>query len=467
MASALTASMLAAFVARSDVHLIFELTLPNETGGETTYKFAHIDDPVASDGGGMYLPTIQQVGEVWLQLGFPSFGVHEPRIDITVNDQTGTLQKAHGGPAAGRIRGATAKAYLISSMAPWADRYPVMDGIVKDWEPPAPRKYKYTIGPDDTPFAKNALAIPELVDEFPAIPDKNVGKPGRFLLGRWLSPGVPNATGMVEAHLIDPENGIWYAAHSALSSVPTVWVKASGSDEFATDTANWTLLTTYSTGLRNVSVLQDTASTLRTEDDVVYFDAIGPTLNWDGTGGAYNAPFQFAFDLLANFAWNEWPKGRGALTKFDETGAASGNASPLDPSGFALADTVLGYGGVTGSMIVTGRATGQQMLETCAKSFRVPIGWNDAFKLTAQPIDLGQRGYPTVSARYDKMADDDVFKIKGPKTLGDNERSRVEISYLKNDAAGTLVRKHVAADASSPRRVSDAFNMEYGPAEAL
>lgn len=464
MASSLSASMLASFQQRADVYVVFELTLPNTSAGTTTHKFTRAEAALAVGGEGHYIPAITSIGEVWLELGFPSFGLPEPRVTLTLNDSTRTLQQAIAGPARGRVRGSVAKAYLASGFAPWADKYPIMDGLVKDYHP-TERGFSFTVGPDDRQLRENNLSIPTLEEEFESLPDENVGLPGRFVLGRHLSPGVPNANGMVTAHLIDPVGGWWYISHGQITSTPTIWVKASGSDVFAAD-SDFTLLTTFATKTgRNASVLQDNASTKRTVDDVVQVDVIGPSLDWDGTGGAYNSPGQFAFDALANFAWNEYPRGRGGSNeKFDETGSPDGNAAPLDSVGFALADTVLGYGNVTASMVLTGEITGQQMLEAWAETFQVPIGWNDEFKLTAQPIDLGQRDYPTVSARYDRG---DFVKLHPPRPLGDDELTRVEVSYLRNSTSGSLVRSHVAADAAAPRRISGSFSMEYGPAEAI
>ena len=468
MTSSLSAALLADIQATGRTAWSFDVTI-----GASSLRFAREGSPLYSIANGVYLPYVRSIGDTDVTLGFPSGGQSVPRVTAVVYDAERALQKAHS--AATRVKGgATALTLRTTNLAvAEADHYEELSGIIHDWRSPEDRHYEYVFGPDDSPIAgpEATFNIPRLsTAHWPRVPAENLDAAGRAVFGTWSSIGVPGATGMVKAILVDPDNGIWYVSHGTEDDVPRIWVNG------VTDT-QWNVHGTrassspYTVSGQPYTIIEDTASTLRTVSDTVTVDVDGPEKNGDGSGGStlLTAPAQMLETILANYAWNEWPLNALSSSlgfRFFLVGGTpgSGKVTPFDTTARLTADGLLGNQNHTASIIITSDTAVKSFVETWATSFQAYVSWNSAMKLTPVVLPIHQKDiYTSNAVRKDTRQ---ILGTLGQSTLGGDVYSKVTMGYIMNASTGSLVRTRISHDSLNPDLRKGDFDYTYGPANS-
>ena len=455
--------MLTELQGKARVHWVFELTL-----GSTIHLFA--EEAVASKSQGVYLPFVKSMGEISVGLGLPGFGLDQPRSTVQIFDAERVLQKALGGPQAGKALDSTAKLILRSDDVALGSHYTVMDGVVKQFTMPKERTYEFVVGTDERQLQSN-VKIPRLsLAHWPSIPEANRDSLGQMLFGRWLSPGVPDATGMVECTLVDTENSYWYVSYGTMDEVPQIFVDG------VSDT-DWTVIGSRVDGVaflvngKPYTIIQDTAGTKRTTANTVTCDVHGPEERGDGsaTNATMTAPALMLQTIIANLVYNEWPVNASASSVgfrfFDESGSpGSGIASPVNATAITTADGFFSDLNHTASIRLDSDTKASDVIDTWAKSFRVPVAWNTDFNIAPYFLDFHPRDiYPSTFIRQDEHQ----VKSISMSNWGDEVRSRHAVSYILNAAAGEFGKQLIAEDAAVQKVVEEALEFTYGPAEVI
>lgn len=459
--SSLPSSLLAELTARRGLHWTFDITL-----GSQTLRFAYRHSPLLAKGVGAYLPHVETIGDSAVSIGFPSGGIASPRLTVVVQDLTRALQKAHA--SAPRVKDSAVATTGRSERV--SDVYTELSGIVHKWRQPGSYKYEYVIGPNDAPLNRS-VNIPRLTDAYwPNIPAANRDLPGQAVFGSWSSIGVLGATGMVPAYLVDEQSGIWYVSHGTCDDIPRIYVDG------AIDT-DWTVKGTRASSTPYIAngvpftILQDTASTKRTTANAVTVDVDGPQPAGNGSGGAniLRFPAEILRAILCNYVFNEWPlnaTSSGLGFTFFLVGGSPGNATPWSSAAEVDVEERLGYYGHRCSVLITSDTTVSELIRGWCESFNCYLSWDSAFNLRPVHFPIHRRNlYPSDVIRKDtQLTDSD--DLPG-ETFGEEVVSEIVINYANNEAAGGLVRKHIARDTLSPEYRNGEIQFLYGPASSL
>lgn len=432
--------------------------------------FQYSKKGVMSDSEGLFLPGLKSRSVIPRKLSWPSYGLFEPRVTFEIYDEDRSIQKHLGGPGQGLAKGSPIEFWWRSESVTAANHFQLIDGVIKDFRMPRERTYTIVAGVDDAPL-RSKLKIPLKTRAiWPKIPLENEGTPGAIYLGNWLSTGVTGAQGMVEAVLVDEEAGIWYVSYGILNAVDNIQVNGVSDTDF-------TILgdiaggggTQYLQAGRPYTILQDTASTLRTIADTVTCDVVGPTRRGDFSFASSTMvePAYMLRIALSNFAYNDWPIGAptpaaGTWAWFSISG---GDGAPVDVvSNDTADDDFFDPHNVTASMVLTSDDSGIDIIRTWAETFRCPVGWDLPFEIVTPPIMLNARSpYPT--EKISKFLRE-VKRVE-EATMGSDVVTAHRTTYIFNSADGQLAKQRVDGNRFVPERIETPFEFTYGPAEAV
>ncbi len=444
MGTAVSADLQTELDGQRRVFPVFEVTLDG-----TEYRFAKA--AIASTSKGVYSPYIQSIASFSTSIGFPSLGLGQPRVNVSLYDQERVLQKAHGGPAGGHVMGSTARIWYRSDFVAAGEHYKAVDGVLVDFGG-RDRMLEYAIGPDALPL-QGLLKIPKLTRlDFPDIPQDNV-QVGQLVLGEFDSTGIENATGQVEAILVDEANDRWFQSWGHMLSTTQVWKNGTK------DTANWTQKRLLANG-KPWTCIEYTGSSAPTISDTVTFDCLGLDKNGDATSTLLQDPAEVLEVVLVNFVYNEWPEGAqlGSGTTPGYRWLAV-TAAPVEHAAVLAADVVLGYNNHIFSGILTSSDTVSNFLDTWINTFRYPLFWTDQLKIAVGTLWYGVRDiYPSAVIRQDER---DVIGIS-VETIGEDRRSALVVDYLMNGATGSFTEALSLKNKALPYNVSTSLQYTYG-----
>ena len=349
-----------------------------------------------------------------------------------------------------------------------ANHYTVLLGVIKDVRMSSERVYEIVAGPNDAPL-RSKLNIPLKSSAiWTRIPGENEGTPGAIYLGNWNSAGVHGSQGMVECVLVDDSLGIWYVSYGVLKDVTNIQVNGVSDTDF-------TVLgivgngggAHFFQGGRPYTVLQDTASPIRTITDRVTCDVRGPDERGDVTGQPRLVkPAAMLRIAIASFCFNDWPKGASHPASGQPAFFAVGGDDPNTPmdalSNEDADDDFFAAHNVTAAMMLTSDDTGLGVIKTWAETFRCPVGWDTPFEIVTKPILLNRRSpYPT--EKISKFLRE-VRKVK-ESTRGSDVTTALRTTYMFNSADAQFVKQSVEGNRFVEEQVEKPFEFTYGPAE--
>lgn len=429
--SSISSAMLTELRGQARIHYTMDLGL------DATYRFAK--SPVASESNGLYLPDVRTFGTIQRGIGYPSFGLQDPRVTVGVIDRTRVLQKAIGGPRRGDVIGSPASIIMRSFYVDATNHYTILSGEVKDFRINSgeDRAYTIVIGPNLSTLTSK-LNIPRLTNaEWQRIPSENRDGPGRIILGVWDSTSRSNV-GLIPCPFVDTQFPYHYLCYGHLpaGSVTGVW-KLDGTSK----TADFTQANIIKNG-HPYTMVQQTGDLGNVITESVNVDCTGLGDVGDGSGSVVvEEPAEALRLVLANFVYGEWPK--------DAAATASGfqwlsNTSDIDATSFSDADTYfLNVRHFRHVGIFTSDQTALDVIGQWIQTFQCPVFWSDELKIKIGFFDLAKRNiYTSTFVRQDKRQ---VRQIS-MESFGEERKSRVTVSYMPDLSGGRFDRSFLAAN---------------------
>lgn len=453
---------------REHKHRVYE-TLEFTIAG-TTFRYSTAKGGAIRLDGGHFLPGLLSRGPIPRTLSWPSYGLAEPRVTFQIYDEDRSLQKHHGGPMQGQARGGTVDLDWRSEFVTSANHFNVFSGEIKDFRMPQERTFELVAGPDDSALRSELKIKPLSRSIWPKIPQKNEDAQGVVHLGNWLSLGVPEAAGMVEAVLVDDVTGVWYVSSAIMGDISNIQVNGVSDSDWTIKGTGAAALGPFVQAGRPYTILQDTASTLRTIADTVTCDVVGPEIQGDGSEATalLDKPANMLRIALANFAFNDWPVGAPTPTSgswgwFSQTVEDANTPIDADSNDDADSDFFDAHG-ITAAMLLTSDDTGLDILRTWAESFRCPIAWELPFEIVTRPIILNPRSpYPAeVISKFLR----DIKKAE-EQTQGSHVVTAHKTTYIFNSADGSFAKQRLDGNRFCEGKIETPFEFTYGPAESV
>ena len=301
------------------------------------------------------------------------------------------------------------------------------------------------------------------------MPEGTPEQDGRVLLGEFLSPGVPNAKGMIPAILVDEANGLWYVSEGFMTELKNVYVngvpKTLSTDTSGTfkklGSADASQLTNWPYLQQGVpyTLIQENADpkTLDTSD-IVTLDVVGPEQQGDASDDTtlLKKPCQMLRIALANFVYNEYPIGSpepnaGQPAFFASQGADAN--TPVDDTTFDASDIELSQRNEDASIFLTSSTIPETLVKEWSDTFLTLVGWNTESKLAAVYLNLFEKEWTnnvsTVREDLGEIAENDSI---GLESLTDEVVSCYQVSYIFNPALNGFAQTYTAEDAMVPVR---------------
>lgn len=447
--SSIPSAMLTEVQGESRVYHTLDLTL-----GGSTLSFADVNNPVSSDAGGNYLPSVRSFGRLSRGIGYPAIsGLQNPRVRCVIEDETRALQESIGGPAAGEVIGSSASITLRSPHVAAANHYTRISGEIKDYELVSDRVWSVVLGPNTTSL-DSPLKIPRLTkDDWPAVPAGNRDLSGRMIFGEWDSTDRPARSEstprcLIEAHLVDPDfdpstgngYGYWYVCFGHLpdSSITTVFVDG------ADDTADWTMTRILQNG-RPYTVLEQTAGTAFTISNEVTFDCLGLGATGDASGSIERDPADVLKIVLGNVVFGEYPVNANPGGGTDPGYQWLVDTTNIDTTSFTAASTYLTTLNHELARIYTSDDTGFDVIREWMTTFRCPVFWGDSFKLKIGCFEFFERDIysPHGHIQQYKL---EALKPLQSRTFGENRRNRAVVNYMFDPGANKYDRSVFMSD---------------------
>lgn len=421
--------------------------------------------------GRLYVPGMISRSTIPRKLSWPSYGLFEPRVTFRIYDEDRSLQKHLGGPAQGAVIGGTFSYAWSSPNITSANVFTIINaGIIKDFRYVGDRIYEFVVGPDDAPL-KDKLKIPILSRAiWSNIPVANEDAAGKIYFGNWISTGVPGATGMVPATLVDEVTGIWLVSYGIMDHVTNINVDGVSDTDFTVVGTGTVGVGPFVHNGRPYTILQDDAGTLRTTSNSVTCDVLGPEQQGDGsqTGLTLEDAATMLRIILANFCYNEYPidaptPTAGSWSFFSQETADANTPINVDSNDDADSNFFNPYN-VSASILATSDDTGIDIIKTWAKSFRCPVGWDIPFELVTRPIKLNNRdAYPT---EVITKVLNEITKAEG-QTKGTDVVTAHKTTYIFNASTGSFVNVREDGNRFCNDRKKEDYEFTYGPAEAV
>jgi hypothetical protein len=452
------AALLAEMRGLNRVHATAELTL-----GGSVYRYS-AETAVDSESIGDHVPTLLSMAEFSRQSNFSEFSLQVPTPAIEIFDYDRTLQALFGGPLRGAVDGSVVSCWRRSKHVPAASHYEFFDGVILSHGLSRDRTYRFTLSPNVSVLEGNPK-IPYLTrTDFPNAPSDFIDQPLWIVYGTHSSSGVAGAKGMIRClpTQVDVDGNCveWVVSYGQSTSVQRLFRGGTQNDAIE-DTSNWGFYPLERGGHRYQMAHYSGGNPKPAPEDYIAVDMNG--LFQDGptstASQAIRNPAAVIRNFLAHFGYGDGDVRSSVAAYESEVG------HPIATDVFDSGEDYFDVRGDVCDMVVRADETVLDVFNRWCESFNAGALWDDGWRIGAIPEDESELDiYTPDHVRQDQL--DAIDEIQG-----DNSRSRlvseVTVNYLLSDSLDALTASGVVSDPSSQTVVREAFDMEYGKAEAF
>lgn len=424
MSSNIPANMLAEMKGQDRIYSVLEIDL------STTFKFA--SSPLASNSGGLYLPYLISGVIPVREADTVNFSFNTSKASAVIYDENRVLQKELGGPSRKNIRGNAIRWKLVSPFLDEADHFTLFDGVITNYGMTAERTYSFAMAPKFLEF-DSVFNIPiHSKSLFPGILVADEDKDVNLVYGEHRSSVSTGSSGMITCTSIN-EVDLWTVSLGYMEEITSIY-----EDGVISPSADW-IENPIARGGHIFSCIRYSANAPAATATVTA-DVKGLTDTPGATGGTMiSNPIEIVRNLVANFVYND--------------GSTDGLVAWAEESTLPMATSVLNIArdfykirNLEASLVVRSSDIPRTVIATMGKDWNASPFFTLDNEFAMRPEDPSETDIYLGEDAHILDSDQHLLGFSRMETDRQTPTTKLEVSYLLNNATGSFAKTVVVAD---------------------